>query len=114
MIPFIDVMLVLLVIFIVAMPIVSREIAVAAGKDYATDAQDTESFEVKIASGGAMLISGAAVERQDVGEYLTEAGLKGQRAVVIADSSVTMGELLPILESLRTAGSDVSLGGAFE
>ena len=33
MIPFIDVMLVLLVIFIVAMPIVSREIAVAAAKE---------------------------------------------------------------------------------
>lgn len=114
MIPFIDVMLVLLVIFIVAMPIVSREIAVAAAKEYSSTDQEEETFEVKIMPGGSMLVSGAVVEMQNIEKYLVDAGMKGHRAVVIAADSVTMGELMPVLESLRSAGSEVSLGGIVE
>jgi biopolymer transport protein ExbD len=104
--PFIDVMLVLLIIFMVAAPLVTVDVPVdlPAANAVAQPRPEKPLF-VTVKSDLSVTIGDKSVALDKLGATLDASGNdKGQRIFVRADRKVDYGHLMDVLNALRGAG----------
>jgi len=105
--PFIDVILVLLIIFMIAAPLATVDISVdlPAAKAERSPRPDKPLF-LTLNSDLSLSLENASVNRGALGAELNQAtaGDKQQRVFVRADKAVSYGELMTLMNELRTAG----------
>jgi biopolymer transport protein ExbD len=105
--PFIDVILVLLIIFMIAAPLATVDIAVdlpAANAEH-TPRPDKPLF-LTLKSDMSLMLDNDTVNRGALTAVLDQAtaGDKQQRVFLRADKAVSYGELMTLMNDLRTAG----------
>jgi biopolymer transport protein ExbD len=105
--PFIDVMLVLLIIFMVAAPLSTVDLPVDLPSSTATPQKKPDKpVYVTVKSDLSLALGETPVRRRDLAhelESMPGAG-KDQRLFLRADRAVPYGELMAVLELLRQAG----------
>jgi biopolymer transport protein ExbD len=105
--PFIDVILVLLIIFMIAAPLATVDIAVdlPAANAERSPRPDKPPF-LTLKSDLSLLLDNDAVSRGGLTSALDQAttGDKQQRVFLRADKSVPYGELMTLMNELRSAG----------
>ena len=105
--PFIDVILVLLIIFMIAAPLATVDIAVdlPAANAEPRPRPDKPLF-LTLKSDLTLAIGDAAVARDDLGSALDAAtgGDKEHRVFLRADRAVAYGELMAVMNALRVVG----------
>ncbi len=105
--PFIDVMLVLLIIFMVAAPLSTVDLPVDLPSSTATPQKKPDKpVYVTVKSDLSLALGETPVKRRDLAhelEAMPGAG-KDQRLFLRADRAVPYGELMAVLELLRQAG----------
>jgi biopolymer transport protein ExbD len=105
--PFIDVMLVLLIIFMVAAPLATIDIGVNLPASTAPEQpRPDKPVFVTIKSDGTIAIGETIVPRGEVGSALDAAtdGNKDATIFVRGDKSISYGELMEVMNVLRDAG----------
>ena len=105
--PFIDVMLVLLIIFMVAAPLATVDVLVDLPASTAQpQPRPDKPIFVSIKSDLTLLVGEAAVERATLAVAIDAASSsdKQQRVFVRADKSVSYGDLMQVMNLLRDAG----------
>jgi biopolymer transport protein ExbD len=104
--PFIDVMLVLLIIFMVAAPLATVDLPVdLPASNAAPHEKPDKPIYVTIQSDLALALGETPVKRNDLVSALDGLlGDKSKRIYLRADSSVPYGEMMAILERLRAGG----------
>jgi biopolymer transport protein ExbD len=104
--PFIDVILVLLIIFMIAAPLATVDIAVDLPASNAERQPRPEKpLFLTLKSDLSLAIGNDAVARENVGPALDAAtGDKEQRVFLRADKVVPYGELMDVMNTLRAAG----------
>ena len=105
--PFIDVMLVLLIIFMVAAPLATVDVLVDLPASTAQpQPRPDKPIFVSIKSDLSLLVGEATVERGTLAVAIDAAtsGDKQQRVFVRADKSVNYGDLMQVMNLLRDAG----------
>jgi biopolymer transport protein ExbD len=105
--PFIDVMLVLLIIFMIAAPLATVDLAVdlpAANAE--RSARPDKPLTLTLKADLSVMVDNDAVPRGTLAAALTRAsgGDKAQRVFLRADKSVSYGELMHLMNELREAG----------
>jgi biopolymer transport protein ExbD len=105
--PFIDVMLVLLIIFMVAAPLATVDVAVNL-PTAAAEAQPRPSMPIylSVKADLSLWVAEQPVGRDDLGAALTVAAKGDQNARIFlrADKTVPYGELMQVMNLLRGAG----------
>ena len=105
--PFIDVMLVLLIIFMVAAPLATVDISVdlPAANAERTPRPDKPLF-LTLKSDLSVLLDENSIKRSTLASALDQAtsGDKQQRVFLRADKTVPYGELMGLMNELRSAG----------
>ncbi len=104
--PFIDVMLVLLIIFMVAAPLATVDIAVDLPSSNAEQREPpNKPIYLTLKSDLSLAIGDATVARSDLGHALDTAsgGNKDERIFLRADRSVPYGEVMTVMNELRAA-----------
>jgi biopolymer transport protein ExbD len=105
--PFIDVMLVLLIIFMVAAPLATVDIAVNLPASTAEpQPRPDKPLYLTVKSDLALALGDAVVSREALGAALEGAtnGDKDTRIFLRADQAVPYGELMQVMNLLRSAG----------
>jgi biopolymer transport protein ExbD len=105
--PFIDVMLVLLIIFMVAAPLATVDIAVNLPASTAEpQPRPDKPLFLTVKSDLALALGDAVVSREALGAALEGAtnGDKDTRIFLRADQAVPYGELMQVMNLLRSAG----------
>jgi len=105
--PFIDVMLVLLIIFMVAAPLATVDIAVDLPTSTAVPQPHPDKpIFLTVKPDLALSLGDDAVPRSALGATLEQAtnGNKDQRIFLRADKSVSYGDLMEVMNLLRDAG----------
>jgi biopolymer transport protein ExbD len=105
--PFIDVMLVLLIIFMIAAPLATVDISVdlPASTAQRQPRPDLPLF-LTVKSDLSLALGDAAIARDSLAPALDQAtgGDKGQRIFLRADKVVAYGDLMQVMNLLRAAG----------
>ena len=105
--PFIDVMLVLLIIFMIAAPLATVDISVDLPSANAQQTQrpDKPVF-LTLKQDLTVALDNDAITRSGIGAALDQAtaGDKQQRIFLRADKAVAYGELMNLMNDLRSAG----------
>ena len=107
MVPFIDVMLVLLIIFMVAAPLATVDVDVDLPVASAEPAPRPESpVYLSIRAGGAMVVNETRVSADDLGPAIEAAtgGDREQRIFLRADKTVPYGTIMEAMNGLRASG----------
>ena len=105
--PFIDVILVLLIIFMIAVPLATVDIAVDLPASNAErQPRPDKPLFLTLKSDLSLAIGDDAVARDNLGSALDAAtsGDKDQRVFLRADKAVPYGELMAVMNTLRAAG----------
>jgi len=104
--PFIDVMLVLLIIFMVAAPLATVDLPVdLPASNAAPHEKPDKPVYLTIQSDLALAIGETPVKRNDLISTLdAQLGDKNKRIYLRADTSVPYGEMMAVLERLRAGG----------
>jgi biopolymer transport protein ExbD len=105
--PFIDVMLVLLIIFMIAAPLATVDVTVNLPTSTAEPLPRPEKpLFLTVNSDLSLAIGDAHVARQDLGLALDHAtgSNKEERIFLRADKSVSYGDLMQVMNGLRGAG----------
>jgi biopolymer transport protein ExbD len=105
--PFIDVMLVLLIIFMVAAPLATVDVAVdLPGSTAAPQPRPDAPLFVTITETGALYLGDAAIGAAELGPALDArtAGDRQARVFLRADAAVSYGALTEVMNRLRAAG----------
>jgi len=105
--PFIDVILVLLIIFMIAAPLATVDISVDLPTSNAEQQQRPDKpLILTLKSDLSLILDNNPVSRPALGGALTQAtgGDKQQRLFLRADKTVPYGELMTLMNELRTAG----------
>ena len=104
--PFIDVMLVLLIIFMVAAPLATVDLPVDLPASNAGPHEKPDKpIYVTIQSDLALAIGETPVKRGELVSTLeSQGGDKSKRIYLRADSAVPYGEMMAVLERLRAGG----------
>lgn len=105
--PFIDVMLVLLIIFMVAAPISTVDVPVdLPGSNAAPQDRPPEPIYLTVQKDLTLTLAEAVVARPDLGAALATktAGDTEQRIFLRADEAVAYGDLMAVMNLLRAAG----------
>lgn len=104
--PFIDVMLVLLIIFMVAAPLATVSINVDLPSASATSTAPTEPVYVTLTAGLSLSVGEQAVADGELEQALLEAtgGDPEQRLFLRADEAVAYGDIMALMDRLRNAG----------
>jgi biopolymer transport protein TolR len=109
--PLVDVVLVLLIIFLVAMPVVMRMINIDVPKKTDEPIENVvmpEQVTVEISKDGAVLLNGIAIDRPALAEKLT-AQLEHKREKVVFvdfDESVKYGDAVAVMDLCKGAGAE--------
>jgi biopolymer transport protein ExbD len=114
--PFIDVMLVLLIIFMVAAPLATVDVNVDLPVSNAAPAPQPDSpVYLSLQADGRVLVNEAEVTLPTLGQAITAAtdADREQRIFLRADKSITYDEIMQAMNALRAAGYvHVALVGA--
>jgi biopolymer transport protein ExbD len=105
--PFIDVILVLLIIFMVAAPLATADIAVDLPPANAKASPRPQApVFVSLQADLDVAVNDDPVTRQALGAALDRAtgGDKGQRIFIRADQGVSYGEVMTVMNLMRTSG----------
>jgi biopolymer transport protein ExbD len=103
--PFIDVMLVLLIIFMVAAPLATVDIQVNLPALDATPQQRDKPIYLTVKSDRTLLLGNNVIGRDALRGALDAAkGGKDQYIYLLADKSVPYGELMEVMNLLQKAG----------
>jgi biopolymer transport protein ExbD len=105
--PFIDVILVLLIIFMIAAPLATVDISVSLPAANAErSARPDKPLFLTLKSDLSLTLDNDAVSRATLAAELDQAtdGDKQQRVFLRADKSVPYGELMTLMNELRSAG----------
>jgi biopolymer transport protein ExbD len=105
--PFIDVILVLLIIFMIAAPLATVDISVDLPPANAEPSRRPDKpLYLTLKSDLTLAIDNASVSREALASTLDQAtaGDKQQRVFLRADKSVPYGELMALMNELRSAG----------
>ena len=105
--PFIDVILVLLIIFMIAAPLATVDVTVDLPASNAeTHPRPDKPLFVTVKADLSLAIGDDAVSREALGAALDArtGGDKGQRVYLRADKSVAYGDLMQAMNALRAAG----------
>ena len=105
--PFIDVMLVLLIIFMVAAPLATVDISVdLPASTAAPQPRPDKPVFITVKPDLSLALGDDAVARETLGGALTQAtaGDKETRIFLRADRTVAYGDLIEVMNLLRTAG----------
>ncbi|PVZ15309.1 MULTISPECIES: TonB system transport protein ExbD [unclassified Pseudomonas] len=105
--PFIDVMLVLLIIFMVAAPLATVDIKVDLPASTAKpEPRPEKPLFLSVKTDKSLYIGDNAVKKEQLGQYLDEK-TKGKKDTTIffqADKGVDYGDLMEVMNTLRAAG----------
>jgi len=105
--PFIDVMLVLLIIFMIAAPLSTVDVAVDLPTSNAQPNPPPEKpVALTLKSDLSLLIDGEPLARGDLAAALdrVSTGDRARRVFLRADRSVTYGDVMALMDDLRAAG----------
>ena len=105
--PFVDVMLVLLIVFMVTAPLLTVGVPVDLPKTHAQAlGQDREPLSVTIRKGGRIYVQNTPVGDDDLVPRLTAIAANGydQRIFVRGDKSVDYGRVMEIMAMISAAG----------
>jgi biopolymer transport protein ExbD len=105
--PFIDVMLVLLIIFMIAAPLATVDISVDLPASTAQrQPRPDQPLFLTLKSDLSLALGDAAIARESLAPALDQAtgGDKGQRIFLRADKVVTYGDFMQVMNLLRAAG----------
>ena len=105
--PFIDVMLVLLIIFMIAAPLATVDSAVDLPVSNAPEAQRPDKpLFLTLQSNRSLRIGNETVSHSDLAAALDRAsgGDRSQRVFLRADKAVAYGDLMSLMNDLRDAG----------
>ncbi|MGJ4999566.1 TonB system transport protein ExbD [Bradyrhizobium sp. HKCCYLS3077] len=105
--PFIDVILVLLIIFMVAAPLATVDVPVDLPRSTAQlQPRPDKPIFVTLKADRSVAINDGPVSRDDVGRALDAASShdREKRLFVRADSAVSYGEIMQLMNLLRTTG----------
>ena len=105
--PFIDVILVLLIIFMIAAPLATADVAVDLPTSNAhRQPRPDKPLFLTVKSDLTLTIGDGPVARDRLGSALDEAtsGDKTQRVFLRADKAVSYGDLMQVMNTLRAAG----------
>ncbi|MFZ2289399.1 MAG: TonB system transport protein ExbD [Halopseudomonas yangmingensis] len=111
--PFVDVMLVLLIIFMVAAPLATVDVPVDLPSNSATvSPPPTDPVYVSVQADGALFVQETAVELDGLAALITSAtgGARDTRLFLRGDQAVDYGRLMRVMNTLQKAGySRISL-----
>lgn len=113
--PLVDVMLVLLIVFMVAAPLMAVTVPVELAKSSATPKADAEPLTVTVSSDGAVLIGSTPVTRDNVVAVIQELshGQTDQRIYLSGSKDVSYQQVMDIMGLIDAAGfSRIGLMGA--
>ncbi|OFV96304.1 MAG: biopolymer transporter ExbD [Acidobacteria bacterium RIFCSPLOWO2_02_FULL_60_20] len=103
--PFVDVLLVLLVIFMLTAPILQSGIELDVPKTRTVKEISQERLVVSIDRGQRLFLGNDAVNIHELGKQLKERmGARGQSVFLRADQSVPYGTVATVVDTLRQAG----------
>lgn len=104
--PFIDVILVLLIIFMIAAPLATVDISVDLPAANAESSHPDNPLVLTLKSDLSVALNNDSVARGALATTLdrTTSGDKQQRVFLRADKSVSYGELMALMNELRSAG----------
>jgi biopolymer transport protein ExbD len=105
--PFVDVVLVLLIIFMVAAPLATVDVAVDLPASTATpQARPDKPIFLSIKADRSLLLGNAVIDAKTLAGALDKAagGDKSQRIFLQADRTVDYGQLMAVMNELRAAG----------
>ena len=105
--PFVDVMLVLLIVFMVTAPLLTVGVPVDLPKTHAQAlGQDREPLSVTIRKGGRIYVQNTPVGDDDLVPRLTAISANGydQRIFVRGDKSVDYGRVMEVMAMISAAG----------
>jgi biopolymer transport protein ExbD len=103
--PFIDVILVLLIIFMVAAPLSTVDLPIDLPSSTASPQKKPDKpTYVSIKSDLAVAVGETPVRRVDLVRTLDSAGDKDRRIFLRADRAVPYGDMMDVLDLLRTGG----------
>jgi biopolymer transport protein ExbD len=107
MTPLVDVMLVLLIIFMITMPVITRQIDVTLpASTSAVPATEQQTYLVQVRTDGQWTLDGTAVTPQALAQQLADAvhGAPDTRVHLAGDTAVDYGEMMRVMDVLRGAG----------
>jgi biopolymer transport protein TolR len=113
--PFVDVMLVLLIVFMVAAPLMAVTVPVELAKSSATPKADAEPLTVTVASDGSILIGSTPVTKDNVVALVLElsGGQTDQRIYLSGSKDVSYQQVMEIMGLIDAAGfTRIGLMGA--
>jgi len=108
--PLVDVVLVLLIIFLVAMPVVMKEIDIDVPKkadDMPPDVVVPDQVTVEVTKGGAVLLNGISIDRVDLAEKVRTKLEHNREKVVFVDfdNSIRYGDAVSVMDTVKGAGA---------
>lgn len=105
--PFVDVVLVLLVIFMVTAPIIAKDILkLNLPKTSAVDSKSMSQLAVAVNKQGQILLNGVLTTEENLREQVT-VNLKAQpeiQAIISADQGTEYGNVVRVIDIIKTAG----------
>ncbi len=106
--PFVDVMLVLLIIFMVAAPLLTVGVPINLPETAATPLaqEDEEPLSIALAADGTVTLQSDTVVRSELVTRLTAVAgeRRGSKVFLRADGSVPYGEIMEVMGALNAAG----------
>jgi biopolymer transport protein ExbD len=106
-VPFIDVMLVLLIIFMVAAPLATVDIAVNLPSSTAQPQQrPPKPVYLTLKADGSLALGDDSISRSELPDVLASAtgGNKDERIFLRGDRAVPYGDVMELMNALRSAG----------
>lgn len=111
--PFVDVMLVLLIVFMISAPLMTQGVQVSLPETSAAPIQEQEDpIQVTVRRDGSFYLEQRRVEEADLLERLQAIQKVRPKASIIlrADKTVSYGRVMQVMSALQTAGlTDVGL-----
>ena len=105
--PFVDVVLVLLVIFMVTAPIIAKDILnLHLPKTASVDSKSMSSIAVAVNKQGQMILNGTLTTEENLRAQVI-AALKAQpdtQAIISADTGTEYGNVVRVIDIIKTAG----------
>ena len=108
--PLVDVVLVMLIIFLVAMPVVMKEIDIDVPKKTDEPADQVvvpDQVTVEITKGGGVLLNGVQIERVELAEKVRiQLEHKREKVVFVDfDNSTRYGDAVQVMDTVKGAGA---------
>jgi biopolymer transport protein TolR len=110
--PMVDVMLVLLIIFMVAAPMLTQGVQIALPKADAKPIEQDQPVEITLKKDGTILVGSAVVPRDALVDRLklVQENRKEASIVLRADKDIAYGDVMQLMAALQSAGMvDVGL-----